>query len=227
MQQHAMPNCMERLQHAKTLGFTPQTIFDGGAFKGTWTLEVATLFPGAQIVAVEPNPFLQSTLRENLSRVQPEPIVIEAALGATAGTTSFNIWGTPDDDMSASLLGHVQGRAKTTVSVTVETVDGIAERIRRTPDLLKLDLQGAEILALKGAAQTLRDAKMVVVEFGCLAAYEQRATPRQLLDLLYDSGFVLYDIVDCIYRPYDGALSGGDFFFIHDSSPLRAHSDWK
>jgi len=46
------------------------------------------------------------------------------------------------------------------------------------------------------------------------------------MDIMYDNGFYLYDIVDLRYRPCDGALAGGDFFFIKASSKLRARKDY-
>jgi FkbM family methyltransferase len=224
---HSMPNLAERLAHARSLGFEPRTVFDGGAFVGSWTLAVSGLFPLAQFVVVEPNPFLQEALRAKLNAIQPSPVIVEAALGFNSGTASFNIWGDPSMDMSASLLRNAQGPADTVVTVNVETLDRLAERHGRMPDLLKLDLQGAEVPALKGAPRCLEHAEMVIAEFGCLTAYEGRTTPRELLDLLYDAGFVLYDIVDSLYRPFDGALAGGDFFFVKASSPLRRHRLWK
>jgi len=80
--------------------------------------------------------------------------------------------------------------------------------------------------ALRGATQALRTAEMVVVEFGCLAAYHDRTTPRQIMDVLYDMDYCLYDIVDCHYRPYDRALTGGDFIFVKTSRPLKSFKGW-
>jgi len=88
-------------------------------------------------------------------------------------------------------------------------------------------LQGAEFLALKGATGVLESAEMVITEFGCLEAYIGRATSRDLLDIMFDNDYCLYDIVDCHYRPYDGALTGGDFFFVKNWSVLRKHKGWQ
>jgi len=65
-----------------------------------------------------------------------------------------------------------------------------------------------------------------MIEFGCLEAYADRTTPDDLLELMYQNDYCLYDIVDCHYRPYDGALTGGDFFFVKNSSVLRKHKGW-
>ena len=216
-----------RMRHAKELGFSPKAILDGGAFRGLWAKDAAEIFPGAQLVVVEPNPALQEIIARNVSGIDPLPKIVEAALGETPGTAPFNIWHEADADQGASLLDHVSGKAGKVVDVNVETLDGIAERLAFKPDLLKLDLQGGELAALNGGQEVLRHAELVLVEFGCLEAYVGRTTPRQLIDKMYDSGFCLYDIVDMSNRPYDGALTGGDFIFIKTTSALRSHKGWE
>ncbi len=216
----------ERLQLAKTLGFAPRTILDGGAFRGLWSKEVAGLFPGAQIILVEPNPFVQDLIVSNISGIQPSPILLNLALGDVKKKSTFNIWGHVDADQGASLLGHVIGQASQVVEVDVDTLDNIAQRLSLIPDLLKLDLQGGELAALKGAAGVLQHAEFAIIEFGCLDAYINRTTPRELMDIMYNNNYCLYDIVNCSDRPYDGALTGGDFFFVKRSSILRQYKGW-
>lgn len=67
---------------------------------------------------------------------------------------------------------------------------------------------------------------MFIIEFGVLEAYINRATPRQLLDIMIDNNYCLYDVVDLIYRPYDDALTGGDFFFVKNSSVLSRYKGY-
>jgi hypothetical protein len=119
----------------------------------------------------------------------------------------------------------VIGDPEVTHEVPVDTIDAIAGRVG-TPDLLKLDLQGAEFDALRGALKSLAHVEMVIVEFGITSAYIGRTTPRELIDLLYDAGFRLYDVAGLSYRPHDKALGGGDLFFVHSKSPLVAYAAW-
>ena len=223
---HFMPTCFDRLRHARSLGFNPRAIVDGGAFVGEFTREAAALFPGARFVVVEPNPFVLESLRQNTRHITPPPILCQCALGASTGKTMFNIWGDPTKATGASLLAHVRGDADHTVDVTIETVDNLCAQYEFSAHFIKLDLQGAEAMALEGAAKALASTEMLVVEFGCLEAYSGRATPREIMDIAYDFGFCLYDIVDCHYRPYDGALTGGDFLFVKRGSALKKYKGW-
>jgi hypothetical protein len=43
---------------------------------------------------------------------------------------------------------------------------------------------------------------------------------------MYANDYCLYDIIDLIYRPYDNALTGGDFFFVKNNSPLKSHKGY-
>jgi FkbM family methyltransferase len=217
----------DRLQHARDLGFAPKVIFDGGAFRGYWSRDVARLFPGAQLVMIEPNPHLREIIATTVAAVEPPPIMVDVALGDAPGSAALHIWRASDADRGASLLDNVSGEAKLTVDVEVRTLDMVCDDLGLVPDLLKLDLQGGELAALQGATQALRHTELMLIEFGCLDAYVGRTTPRDLLDIMFDHDFCLYDLVDGHYRPYDGALTGGDFIFVKNGSALRAYKGWE
>lgn len=220
-------SCMNRLALAKKNGFLPSVILDGGAYHGLWSRQAASLFPGAFFVLIEPNPFLQSVIHTNMEEIIPTPLVVQAALGAAEGKGTLHLWRSADADPGASLLEHVSGSASQAVEVEVTTVDVICREHNLVPDLIKLDLQGGELAALHGAMDALRTCECVVIEFGCLKAYIDRTTPRDLLDFMGDRDYCLYDIVGLADRPYDGALMGGDFIFVKNSSKLRSYSGWQ
>jgi FkbM family methyltransferase len=227
-----VPSCMDRLSHMRELGFSPKVIFDCGAFWGKWALSVSHIFPGANLVLIEPNIEVLEELRKNMESIRDRVRVFDVAVSDKPGKGELNIWDNPRHQnkwtalAASSLLNHIQGRPERRIHVTIKTIDMIAEETGAFPDLLKLDLQGGEARALKGAEKSLEHTELCVVEFGCLEAYVERTTPRELMDIMYDKGFCLYDIVDLRYRPYDGALAGGDFFYVRLSSKLREHRDY-
>lgn len=204
------------------VGFTPTTVFDAGAFIGDWTANAVSIFPDANFVLIEPNQRSMRSARRRLAHHNPKPMFVEAAVGATAGATRLNIW-SREAGQGSSLLRHVAGPPQESIEVPMTTLDAIAAEIGRYPELVKLDLQGFELEALKGANRVLAEGRILVIEFGCLPAYIDRVSPRELLDHMYDSGYVLYDVFDLLYRPYDGALTGGDFVFIKRDDSLRSY----
>jgi FkbM family methyltransferase len=85
----------------------------------------------------------------------------------------------------SSLKDHVH-EPQNKMEVRSETLDNICQRHRLTPDFVKLDLQGGEIEALKGAHQILQNTEVIISEFGCLQAYIDRTTPFDLMKVMYD-----------------------------------------
>lgn len=222
------PSFKERIENMIQCGFAPKCVFDCGASIGYWSFEVSKLFPGAQIVAIEPNDLVIDKTREQLKSVEPQVIIEHCAIGASPGKAHLNIWDNEQTSMSgSSLKEHVQGDPGNKMEVRLDTLDQICDRHQLVPDLVKLDLQGGELDALKGAAKILQSTEVVISEFGCLPAYIDRTTPFDLMQVMYDNDYCLYDIIDLIYRPYDNALTGGDFIFVKNDSPLKKYKGYK
>lgn len=222
------PSFDGRIANMIDIGFSPKCIFDCGASVGQWSYKVSNLFPGAQIVAIEPNNLVIEKARQQLKSVRPQVIIEQCAIGASQGKAFLNIWDNEHTKMSgSSLKDHVQGEPRNRMEVQIDTLDSICQRHRLTPDLVKLDLQGGELDALKGATQILQNTEVIISEFGCLQAYIDRTTPFDLMRVMYDHDYCLYDIIDLIYRPYDNALTGGDFIFVKNSSNLKRYKGYK
>jgi FkbM family methyltransferase len=227
-----IPTCMDRLQHLKEIGFSPKVMFDCGAFIGKWAVKVSEIYSKAELVLIEPNVNLLDEIEKRILPLRERTTIVTSAVSDKVGKGTLNVWDNPKHNnkitalAASSLLTHVQGEPEKKIEVDITTIDNIAKEYRKIPDMLKLDLQGGEFKALLGAKKVLKSVELCIIEFGCLDAYVDRTTPRQVMDIMYDNGFCLYDIVDLRYRPYDGALAGGDFFFIKTSSKLKAHKDY-
>jgi len=82
----------------------------------------------------------------------------------------------------------------------------------RPPYLLKLDIQGGELPALKGATKVLEDTNAVI----CEVSTDDFDT---IHGFLTSRGFLLYDLTQPAYLP-DGAL--GWFYPVYVHSRLRS-----
>jgi FkbM family methyltransferase len=133
-------------------------VLDVGAHLGHFSALAAKR--GATVVAFEPNPQTLPYLRRNLelNGVTDRVRVVERAVGSERGAATFFL--SPDGEQS-SLHAHAPEAEPVTVEVT--PVD--AETSGLVVDVIKIDVEGAEIEALEGMAQTLDRASSGLVLF--------------------------------------------------------------
>jgi FkbM family methyltransferase len=148
------------------------TIVDGGANVGLFSLALRS---ANRIIAVEPNPRVCERLRWNLEQNRAPAEVIEGALSDSKRTLVM------DFDAGRSTLVRA-GNSGSAVEAT--TVDEILDRLKVAHvDLLKLDLEGDELLALKGAKRSFAEGRIerVYAEVNtreALIALDDLLTPR-------------------------------------------------
>ena len=118
---------------------------DGGANEGMFTLLAAKLVGSTgEVHAFDAVPVYLDRLRDNLRSNRMDWVTVHPqALGAEAGPTSFVLRGT------GSRIQTSPGQGKTVAASIVRLDDVIPERRWA---MGKLDIEGAELLALKGAS---------------------------------------------------------------------------
>lgn len=147
-----------------------ETIFDLGAFVGVNSMQFARLVgPRGTVCAFEPNPFNADRLKLNLSE-NPELgdciRIFPLALANSHGKTKFKVHRNIDAGISSA--SHLEG-AHTTLSeeqlshlgftevdVDVVTLDDFFAQTGFSPRCLKIDIEGAEHLALAGGINVLK-----------------------------------------------------------------------
>jgi FkbM family methyltransferase len=205
-----------KLAAAKARGLDIRTVVDGGAAHGTWTRELRTIWPAARVLAVEPRDEVQPALEQTRAELG-DILIARELLGEREGETTFYIHG----DQS-SVNKDFAGDARA-VSVPMTTLDRLVERLAFPwPDLIKLDLQGAELSALRGAPQCLAHARAVFLEVSFIDFEPGMPLIADVFTFMKSSGFVPYDVTALWHRPLDWALAQGDVLFLREDSPLRA-----
>ncbi len=173
-------------------------VFDLGAHYGVVAMMLAReVTESGKVVALEASPHNASAIRKNqelnfMSQIE----VVQAAVSNQPGRLVFNegLNGQIDDGSGA------WGRFE----VNATTIDALAERYG-TPDVVFLDVEGAECLALAGARCTLQATTDWFVEVHAQHGLEKLAgSVDQVLDHFPENRYQRYirTEADSQFRPY-------------------------
>jgi FkbM family methyltransferase len=174
-------------------------VVDGGAYRGTTVLRLREVFPGATIHAFEPQQESFDFLRERvggLDRVN----LHRTALSDCNGERTFFV----NEAAYTSSLLPARTRAMRQVGqrvVETRTLDAMMSAAGNPiVDAIKLDLQGHELAALRGAERVLEHCRALLVEVNFRHRYVGACSFEELAGFLgqHDFGmFRLYDIAAC------------------------------
>ncbi|HVT39905.1 MAG TPA: FkbM family methyltransferase [Gemmatimonadaceae bacterium] len=146
------------------------TVLDIGAHYGFFSL-AAALRVGSEgrVYAFEPAPATLQILRDHvrLNRLDNRMTVVPQVVGDAEGEVKFYFDGT---SMSASVgrsnieeLCPQHHDVITETIVPCTTIDAFCRAQSIIPGLIKIDVEGAELLALRGAVETLRNVRPQVL----------------------------------------------------------------
>lgn len=194
---------------------------DCGANKGYWTVRAAPLF--RRVIAAEAAAGTFAALEASAGHL-PNVTLHRVAIHSSSGArlTFVNV---ANSHASARLLGGARpGRDDTTEPVETRRIDDLVPEGR--PALIKLDVEGAEIDALEGAARALRDGAVVIYEdhggdSSCAPSRHLLADPEMRL-FSCDDALLEVTSIDQIAALKTDPFKGYNFVAAHKASPLLA-----
>jgi FkbM family methyltransferase len=175
-------------------------VIEAGVYDGKDSLRILDRWPDCTLYGFEPHPEMYLRATENLSRHRGVTL-IRAALIEDPSASEVGLYAGVDDSgtphASSSILppaGHldvfpdIQFEENLVVSATTlgklcndYSIDQV--------DLLWLDLQGAELGALRGADSALKLVETIYVEVSRTALYDGACTLQEIRSFLEANGF--------------------------------------
>ena len=202
-------------------GFAPRTVFDIGVAQGTPALYAA--FPSARFVLVDPTreslPYMNRLARRLDAEVCP------LALGDRDGEMEIEV---RCDDIQGATFFHEIGPLGPTerYPVPVRRFDSLFATFNR-PALCKVDVQGAELMVLRGMGASIHDIDAIIVETSAIATVADAPEIFDVIAFLRREGFVIFDLLGLARRPLDHALAQIDLLLVKEESPFRADRRWR
>ncbi len=208
------------VEHDRILrGLNCRIVVDVGANRGQFALLVLALYPDVQIFSFEPlsgpaRVFSKVFAGNNHVRLY------QVALGAEESCASMHV-SAHDDSSSLLRIGEIQNKIFPgtyevgTEPVQVRRLDKILNPATIIPPaLLKIDVQGYEIEALRGCESLLCFFAWVYCECSFIPLYDGQALADDVIAWLRERGFKLTGVYNMAYDARGKAVQA-DFLFVN------------
>lgn len=193
-------------------GVSVRTVLDVGIH--TATPELIRAFPKARHVLFEPVAEFEERIRKSYQGI--DHVLHMVAVGETSGSVTLRTVSVlagqeiSHSAMVADRAPEAQGE-RTVPMVSID--DAVAAHGYEGPFLLKIDIDGQELKVIRGAARTLPQCAIVIVECA-------RGELAQRISAVQTAGFTLFDLTEPCY--YDKAFWQCDAVFLR-SDLHRVH----
>jgi FkbM family methyltransferase len=193
------------------------TVVDIGANRGQFALAVRRWAFKARIIAFEPLAEAADTFRK-VFQGDSGVILHQAAIGPEAGETTIHV-AAAEDSSSLFPITTLQDRLfpgtreiRTEIVKVCRLPDLIASKEIVSPAMLKLDVQGYELEALRGCEELLERFKYVYAECSFMELYSGQALVHDIVHWLGERGWCLRGVYNMIYD-CRGKSVQADFLF--------------
>ncbi|HEY1241551.1 MAG TPA: FkbM family methyltransferase [Bryobacteraceae bacterium] len=178
-------------QHLQSGG----TFVDIGAHIGYYSLKAAPIVgPSGRVLAIEPNPETVRKLRDNIQASGAGSITVAPVACADAEGT-LELFGAPEANTGETSLSRANasqtGKAVTSYQVRARPLDDIVRDAGLSRvDTIKVDVEGAELLVLNGARETMaRFHPMILVEMVDHQLRAMGTSSEELTAFLHSQGY--------------------------------------
>jgi FkbM family methyltransferase len=204
----------------KKLGFIPDVIYDVGASNSSWTRTIKPVFPDSKYVMFEPQAYHNESYKKILLPLledDPNVSLHTDVVSDHDGTVALQILG--ENGVGSSILGNSNCK---TIDVRCRKLDSMIKfGTIAKPDMIKMDIQGAELMALEGGKElALPAATVLALELWICRGYgSQTPLLGEVNDFLTRHNYYPFDVGDC-YRETNGVLVAQDVWYCRMGTPL-------
>jgi len=207
----------------------PEAIVDIGANQGHWSEESRDHFPSAKLLLLEATRKHDENLDKITKQLGNAEYQINVLSGRSGDTVQFFEDGNTGNSMFKEDSKHyADAKSSTRTTITLDDAIKISHLKNNDKgvkdyivDFIKVDVQGAELLALQGGLKTLAEASFVQVESSLTEYNPGGACFYEVDEFFRSQGFYLYEMTEFFRNPSFKTMGIGQF----DSLYVRPSSD--
>jgi len=192
-------------------------VLDIGANIGYFTLIAAQKAKKGKVVAFEPVQELSKKLQQNIRENHFQNIkVVEAAAGESEKDSTIYLSTSENSGMSS--LQPPENFSGLSQAVKIINIDQwIKQSEIEKIDIVKLDIEGSELFALRGMKETLINFKpFLIVEINKNILANFSLVPGDIMNYLTGLGYISFDISEKgELKKYSGVLLNENAAFVH------------
>ena len=191
----------------KENGIRFNNIIDVGCYKGSWTSKLKLIYPDANYYLIDPNDKYKEKL-EILGTFYQEVV------GQQKEKREFNFSKNELEETGNSLYDENSNIEFNKKTIMVKPLKDIVPD--QTYDLIKMDVQGAELEIIEGSLELFQKTKFVQLE--CPVHHNNKGAPEfeHYINYMANSNFKVFDI-DTIF--FNNKLMVLDFLFVNTLLP--------
>lgn len=206
-----------------------RTMLDIGANTGQYARYLHENFPEAAIYSFEP---LKDCYAELLTTMKGVPRfkAYNCALGDAEGSSVIHHHAYSQSSSILTLGEYVKTiypftAEETPETITIKRLDDVLRGLELQDNILiKIDVQGFELQVLRGGVETVRRAKVLIIETSFQEFYDGQALFHDIYEFLRSQGFAYIGSLEVERSPLDGQILQENSVFVHHTLlPLGKH----
>jgi FkbM family methyltransferase len=174
--------------------------FDIGAYDGTYSVWLSKLVKSTGLVySFEPHPYHKLTLESKIKKLHISNIIVSDIAFSDHTQKSLFYFSNKDQNSQASTICEDQvewrfGKDFDFREVQCSTIDEFCQTENVTPDLIKIDVEGAEKSVIMGGSRTIDQNKPIIIFESGLAGDSGFLKLREILSFLYNQSYNVWII---------------------------------
>ena len=210
-----------KLKKLKNKNYTPQIIFDIGAYQGVWTDHMLNIYPNSEYYLFEAIPYAKLDKFNDVNNIFVHKDVILSDKQKVVNWYQGLNTGDSIHKENSILYKDIKPIIKQAIDLnSYITKNQLFVNKNLSNIFIKIDCQGSEIDILKGSTNILPYTDFILIEMPFFGIYNENVPNfKEHIDYLDSIGFIPYDVLESHYiNDYNMQI---DILFINKNHNLN------